>query len=99
MKTVLLVGGPRDGELLALQDPSRHWLRVAEFDALTTWAAPEDPLREVVTQTSHYYEHRLSFFGAPLEVWLHESIEGNAEETTRLLVSHLLTDKGKAVVR
>lgn len=99
MKTVLLVGGPRDGELLALQDPSRSWLRVVESDSLTSWASPEDPIREVATRTSHYYAHRLSFFGAPLEVFLHESVEGDGQETTRLLVSHLLTDKGKAVVR
>ena len=96
--TVLLLGGPKDGELIAVQNPM-DGLRVIEFaddyESLYRWGS-EDPVATVETRTRYYAVQRVAMFGRILVVL---AIEGmSTEEQAERAFEHLASDKAKAVV-
>jgi hypothetical protein len=97
----LLIGGPADGDLCAARE-ARDVVRVpCPVDTKHLFSEPGDVLDVAVT-AENYYPETLNFFGMELQVHLHESLAlGRASRTQvgNALGQHLLSDKGKAVVR
>lgn len=98
--TTLFVGGPMDGDLRVVED-WRLPVFVAEPADLSpaSFRASVDEVEPVSIRTTVYRSERLSFFGVPLLVHVHESLVGRTSALRLALGRHLLSDLGKAVVQ
>lgn len=96
--TVLLVGGPRDGDLLAIPD-ERAYLPIAVYvptKDVRAWLEEEDLSAAPNYEVKHYRPERIAFFGKkadrPVFVYEDEPDRGGA------LARHLLSPLGRQLV-
>lgn len=92
-RTAFLMGGPKDGEWLALPGPMPS---VAFAEPTTTplrWVENESPVTEVGIKTRLYIAERISVFGVFITAYFIEGL--SIEEKQALAVKHLLSDTAK----
>lgn len=95
----LLVGGPHDGEVREVESVhSPIW--VSEVDTQdASFSSDFDAIVPIKTRVSGYFPQTLAFFKVPLQVHVHETLEGDERRLQFRLAEHLLSEKGKQVVR
>lgn len=94
--TAVLLGGPKDGDLLALRD----WTLVAAEAELDYAHLDSRHPATVDLKKSLYRRETLAFFKTPIAVMVHDSLVGNERKMLEVAARHLLSDKAKgAVVR
>lgn len=94
--STLLVGGPKDGDVIQVEEHVPVW--VVQADSVFAEYVDEgyDPF--VSVRTTGYFPKLVSFFKVPLQVHVHESIEGDERRVEHRLAQHLLSDVGKQIV-
>lgn len=97
IETTLLVGGPMDGNLRFVQDASQV-IYAAEEASCTNPGHP-DPSDVVEIRRSAYRPETFSLWGTPLLIHVHESLTPDSQALRSALTRHILSDKGKAIVR
>lgn len=110
--TALLIGGPRDGDLLTVEDPYGP-IRVAEFTtapaayyasphthsisgAFRTATHTHSLAQEAVTVTRLYHREEVSLFGHRLSVWVFEGVR--AWERDEKVAAHLLSPVARGLI-
>lgn len=94
----LLVGGPRDGEVLTVENEHAPIFVFRPEPMLATYVAEPGPVEYVMPQKETYYRETVAFFGHALRVHLHESLIGRQREANDVVAVHLLSESGKAVL-
>lgn len=104
-KTALLIGGPRDGEVLAIRD-DRTEIAVVLFadpvrwDAMGPFVETDDPTEPVAFRTTSYWRRTLVLFGQRMAVWVNEGFTDSGLDmaVSRHLLSplaHKLIEEGR----
>lgn len=94
-RTAFLVGGPRDGEWLAVQGNTRH-IAYATMTEHEPWAEALIPY-EVRTETHSYVAQIVGLFGMQVTVWVWDQL--NESERDTAVARHLLSDVAFRLVK